>query len=154
MPSAALKDQIQQQIKEAMRAHEKDRITALRSLMAAIKQKEVDERIELDDQQVLSVIQKLIKQRKEAIEQYQAAQREDLLNKEKAELELLQTFLPPQLNETELNTLVDQAIAESGAQSLKDMGKVMGILKPKVQDRADMSDVSQKVKTKLAQKTS
>jgi len=132
-----------------MKGGEKARLKVLRMLTAAIKQKEIDERIELDDAQVLAVIDKMVKQRRESIEQYTAGGRADLAEAEQAEIEILSDFLPEQLGEDELAAMIDQAVADSGAESMADMGKVMGQLKPKVQGRADMKQVSAAVRSKL-----
>lgn len=132
-----------------MRARDRDRLGTLRLITAAIKQREVDERITLDDAQVLAVIDKMVKQRRESIAQFDAAGRTDLADKERAELAILQEFLPAALGEAELEQLIDEAIAASGAQSARDMGAVMALLRPKVQGRADMADVSRRVKARL-----
>lgn len=145
----SLKNQIQEDVKTAMRAREKERLSVLRLITAAIKQREVDERIELDDEQVLVVLDKMLKQRRESLEQYEKAAREDLAAQERFELELIQGFLPEPLSETELNDLIRSAIAESGASSIRDMGNVMNALRPSVQGRADMKLVSQAVKNQL-----
>jgi uncharacterized protein len=118
-------------------------------IMAAIKQREVDERITLDDAQVLSVLEKMIKQRKESLVQFQAGNRQDLVDKESAEITLLQSYMPSQLSPAEIDTLIAEAIAATGAASVKDMGKVMGIIKAKAQGRADMAAVGAKIKAKL-----
>ncbi|KAF0192279.1 MAG: hypothetical protein FD165_904 [Gammaproteobacteria bacterium] len=133
-----------------MRAKDKERLGALRLCMAAIKQREVDERITLDDTQVLAVLDKMIKQRRDSIEQYRAAGRDDLAAKESFETAVLQEYLPPALTDTELSELIARAISQVGASSAKDMGKVMGALKPQVQGRADMNAVGAKVKERLA----
>ena len=145
----SLKQQINDQVKQAMKAGEKARLKVLRMLTAAIKQKEVDERIELDDSQVLAIIDKQVKQRRESIEQYRAGDRDDLADAEQAEIEILSDFLPKQLSQEEIDALIDQAIADTGASGMADMGKVMGKLKPEVQGRADMKAVSQAVRTRL-----
>ena len=145
----SLKARITEDMKSAMRAGEKDRLSCIRMLQAGIKQREVDERIELDDAQVLAVIDKMIKQRRESVAQFQAGNRADLVAKETAEIDVLTGYLPAQLGDTELAALVKDAIAASGAASMKDMGKVMGILKPKVQGRADMGALSARIKTAL-----
>ena len=144
-----LKIQIQEDVKQAMRARERDRLATLRLVTAAIKQKEVDERIELDDTQVLAVLDKMVKQRRESLEQYQKAGRTDLADKEQFELALIQQYLPEQLSEEDLAVLIDAAVAQTGASSIRDMGSVMGALRDKVQGRADMKAVSQAVKNKL-----
>lgn len=132
-----------------MRARDRDRLGTLRLITAAIKQREVDERITLDDAQVLAVIDKMVKQRRESIAQFDAAGRTDLADKERAELAILQEFLPAALGEAELEQLIGEAIAASGAQSARDMGAVMALLRPKVQGRADMAEVSRRVKARL-----
>ena len=133
-----------------MKGGEKARLKVLRMLTAAIKQKEIDERIELDDAEVLAVIDKQVKQRRESIEQYVAGGRPELAEAEQAEIDILADFLPEQLNEEELEAMIVAAIADSGAESMGDMGKVMAQLKPKVQGRADMKQVSAAVRAKLA----
>lgn len=148
--SSAIKEKLNDAVKDAMRAKDKDRLTVLRMATAALKQIEIDERVELDDARVLAVIEKLIKQRKESFTQFTQGGREDLATKEQAEIVVLQEFLPPALSAAELEQAIRDAIAESGAQSAKDMGKVMNLLKPKVQGRADMSALSQQVKTLLS----
>lgn len=149
MSDNPLRNRIQNDMKEAMRAKEQKRLDVIRLLLAAIKQREVDERITLDETQLLEVISKMIKQRKESITQYEAAGREDLAKQEKFEIELLQQYLPAQLGEAELTTLIQEAIAATGAQSIKDMGKVMAQLKSQLQGRADMAIVSAKIKSLL-----
>jgi uncharacterized protein YqeY len=136
-------------MKAAMRAGEKERLGVIRMITSGIKQREVDERINLDDAQVLAVIEKMIKQRKESLVQFQAGNRQDLVDKESAEIALLQTYLPAQLSGAELDALIAEAIATTGAASVKDMGKVMGIIKAKAQGRADMAAVGAKIKAKL-----
>ncbi len=132
-----------------MRAGEKERLGVIRMINAAIKQREVDERISLDEAQVLSVLEKMIKQRKESVVQFQAGNRPDLVEKESAEITLLQSYLPAQLSAAEIDALIAEAIAAAGATSIKDMGKVMGIVKGKAQGRADMAAVGTKIKAKL-----
>ncbi len=146
----SLKARIQEDVKQAMRAHEREQLAALRLVTAAIKQKEVDERIELSDEQVLAVLDKMVKQRRESLEQFQQAGREDLAAKEQFELDLIQTYLPEPLSEDELADLIRSTIAELGASSIRDMGAVMNALRGQVQGRADMKAVSQAVKTQLA----
>ena len=146
----ALKDRITEDMKSAMRAGDKDRLGAIRLILAAVKQREVDERITLDDSQVLAVLDKMLKQRRESIAQFQSGGREDLAAKEAAEISILQTYLPAQLSEAELDALIGEAIASTGAASVKDMGKVMGVVKAKAQGRADMSAVSARIKAKLS----
>ena len=144
-----LKERITEDMKTAMRAGEKDRLATIRLALAALKQREVDERIVLDDSQVLAVIEKMIKQRKEAIAQFEAGGRADLVAKETAEMAILQTYLPAQLSDAELDALIAEAIASTGAASIKDMGKVMGVVKAKAQGKADMTAVSARIKQKL-----
>ena len=145
----ALKDRLTEDMKNAMRAGEKERLATIRLALAAIKQREVDERISLDDTQVLAVLEKMIKQRREAITQFAAGKRPDLVAKENSEIVVIQAYLPAQLGEAELDSLISEAIAASGATSVKDMGKVMAAVKPKVQGRADMGAVSARIKQKL-----
>jgi uncharacterized protein YqeY len=145
-----LKVQITADMKDAMRAKDKDRLGTIRLIQAAIKQREVDERIELDDSQVLAVLDKMVKQRRDSISQYRDAGREELAAKEEAELSVIQQYLPAALSEAEVDGLIDEAISASGAESIKDMGKVMGRLKPKVQGRADMGKVSARIKARLS----
>jgi uncharacterized protein YqeY len=144
-----LKQRIQEDVKAAMRSGDKRRLGALRLVTAAIKQREVDERIELDDTAVLAVLDKMVKQRRESIAQYEKAGREDLAGQEAYEIQLLQEYLPEALSETEIEAAVDEAIAATGAAAMRDMGKVMGQLKPRLQGRADMGAVSALVKRKL-----
>ena len=146
----SLKSQITDDVKAAMKAGDKARVKVLRMLTAAIKQREVDGRIELDDAQILAVVDKMVKQRRESIEQYQAGNRPELAEIEQAEIEILTDFLPEQLSEDELNQLIDAAISETGASAMSDMGPVMGKLKPQVQGRADMKQVSAAVRARLA----
>jgi uncharacterized protein YqeY len=145
----SLKGRITDDMKAAMRSGEKERLGVIRMITAAIKQREVDERIVLDDTQVLSVLEKMIKQRKESIAQFQAGNRQDLVDKEAAEIALVQTYMPSPMTEAEIDALIGEAIAASGASSIKDMGKVMGIIKAKAQGRADMAAVGAKIKAKL-----
>ena len=145
----ALKERITEDMKTAMRAAEKERLATVRLLLAAIKQREVDERITLDDGQVLAVIEKMIKQRREAISQFESGGRSDLVAKETAEIGVLQGYLPAQLTPAEIDALIAEAIAATGAASIKDMGKVMGFVKPKAQGRADMGALSARIKQKL-----
>ena len=146
----SLKDQLLEDIKQAMRAGDKARLVTLRMASAAIKQREVDERIEADDSVVLATLEKMIKQRRESAEQYRAGQRPDLAATEEAEIALLQPYLPEPLSEEALCRLIDQAIAESGASGMADMGKVMGRIKTQAQGRADMGRVSSLVRARLA----
>ena len=136
-------------IKTAMKAGDKPRLATLRLVSAAIKQKEVDERIELDEPTVIALLDKLLKQRRESITHYSAAGRDDLVAQEQSEAELIQTYLPEALSEAEIKALIDSAIAETGAASIKDMGKVMAMVKPELQGRADMSVVSKSIKDRL-----
>jgi uncharacterized protein YqeY len=145
----SLKSRIQEDVKSAMRAHQREQLATLRLVTAAIKQIEVDERIELNDEQVLAVLDKMLKQRRESLEQYEKADREDLAVVERFELDLIQDYLPEQLGEEELAALIQSAISESGASSIRDMGSVMNALRSQVQGRADMKAVSQAVKTQL-----
>ncbi len=144
-----LKQRLSADMKQAMRDKDKPRLGVVRLALAAIKQREVDERTELDDAQVLAVLDKMVKQRRDAVRQYEEAGRQDLADQEAYEISVLQTYLPEALSETELDALIDEAIAASGASSMKEMGKAMGILKPKVQGRADMGAVSAKLKARL-----
>ncbi|EKB25632.1 GatB/YqeY domain-containing protein [Aeromonas dhakensis] len=146
----SLKDQLKDQQKLAMLAKDKQRLGAIRLLMAEIKQREVDTRVELNDQDILAVVTKMVKQRRDSISQFEAAGRQDLADKESAEIDVLQEFLPQQLTAAEIAALIEQAIAESGAAVMADMGKVMAVLKPKIQGRADVGAVSAQVKTRLA----
>jgi uncharacterized protein YqeY len=146
----ALRDRITEDMKSAMRAGEKERLATIRMALAAIKQREVDERITLDDTQVLAVLEKMIKQRREAITQFESGGRADLVAKETAEIGVLQHYLPAQLSEAELEALIAKAVVASGAASLKDMGKVMALVKPQAQGRADMGAVSARIKQKLS----
>ena len=146
----ALKDRITEDMKTAMRAGDKDRLGTIRLALAAIKQREVDERISLDDAQVLAVLEKMIKQRREAITQFQSGGRADLVAKETAEIAVLQGYLPAQMSEAEIDQLISESIAAAGATSIKDMGKVMALVKPKAQGRADMGAVSSRIKQKLS----
>jgi uncharacterized protein YqeY len=146
----SLKERITDDMKAAMRSGEKERLGIIRMITSAIKQREVDERITLDDSQVMSVLEKMIKQRKESVAQFQAGNRQDLADKEAAEITLLQTYLPAQLSDAELDALIGEAIAATGAASIKDMGKVMAIIKTKAQGRADMAAVGAKIKARLS----
>jgi uncharacterized protein YqeY len=145
----SLKDRITQDVKDAMRAKDKPRLATLRLITAAIKQREVDERIELDDTQVTLVLDKMVKQRRESIVQFEKAGRDDLIAIENSELEIITPYLPEQLGEDEINALIDAALEQTGASSIKDMGKVMGQLKPKLQGKADMGAVSALIKSRL-----
>ena len=145
----ALKERITEDMKSAMRAGDKDRLGTIRLALAAIKQREVDERISLDDAQVLTVLEKMIKQRKEAISQFDSGGRADLVAKETAEIAVLQGYLPARMSDAEIDSLIREAIAATGAISIKDMGKVMGAVKAKAQGRADMAEVSARIKQRL-----
>jgi uncharacterized protein YqeY len=145
-----LKEQISEDMKTAMRAKDSSRLATIRLIIAAIKQKEVDERIELNDDQVLSVIEKMIKQRKDSISQFEAGARPDLADIEKAELVVLNAYMPAQMSEAEVQAEVTAAVAAVGAAGPQDMGKVMGVLKPKLAGRADMTAVSAMVKAALS----
>lgn len=149
-PQMALKEQLTEDMKSALRAGDRERLSVLRMLLSAVKQKEIDERIDLDDDGVLAVIEKMIKQRRDSEKQYRDAGRAELADAEAAEIVVLESYLPEPLAETELTALIDAAVAETGAESMRDMGKVMGILKPQVQGRADMGAVSAQVKEKLS----
>jgi len=146
----SLKSRILEDVKTAMRAHEREQLATLRLLTAAIKQKEVDERIDLNDEQVLAVLDKMVKQRRESIEQFENAGREDLAAKERSELRMIQAYLPEPLSDGELAALIQSAIAEVGATGIRDMGPVMNALRGQVQGRADMKAVSQAVKSQLS----
>lgn len=149
-PKSEMKARLDAAVKEAMRAKEKERLTTIRFLLAAVKQVEVDERIELDDARVLAILDKQYKQRKESSAQYRDNDRADLAEKEEAEMKIIQEFLPEALGEEEIAAAVDAAIAEAGAETMRDMGKVMGILKPQLAGRADMPTVSAQVKARLS----
>jgi len=144
-----LKERITEDMKAAMRAGEKDRLATIRLVLAAVKQIEVDERITLDDARMLAVLEKLAKQRKESIAQFESGGRSDLVAKEAAELAVIQSYLPEQLSEAELDALIAEAIASTGATTIKDMGKVMGVVKGKAAGRADMAAVGARIKQKL-----
>jgi hypothetical protein len=146
----SLKERIQQDVKDAMRARDKERLATIRLITAAIKQREVDERIELDDEQVLLVLDKMCKQRRESISQFEKAARDDLIAQEVSELDIIQGYLPEQLDDDEIGALIDAAMADTGASSIKDMGKVMGQLKARLAGRADMGAVSGKIKARLS----
>ena len=144
-----LREQLNEDIKVAMKAREADRLAALRLMLSAVKQREVDERITLDDAGVVSVVEKMIKQRKDSIAQYEKAARQDLADKEKYEISVIEAYLPKQLSQAEVEAAVAEAIASTGAKSPADMGKVMGVLKAKLAGKADMGKVSGIVKSKL-----
>lgn len=144
-----LKQQLQDDMKAAMRARDKARLSVIRLIQSAIKQREVDEQIELDDNAILAVIEKMLKQRRDAETQYRDAGRDELAAAESAEMVVLEGYLPKQLSAAEIDAAIDAAIADTGAESMRDMGQVMATLKPKLQGQADMSAVSQRVKAKL-----
>ena len=145
----ALRDKLNEDIKTAMKAREQDKLAALRLMLAAVKQREVDERITLDDAGVIAVVEKMIKQRKDSIAQYEKAARQDLADKEKFEIGVIESYLPQQLSQGEIDAIVAEAIQATGAKSAADMGKVMGVVKPKLAGRADMGKVSGLVKARL-----
>ena len=146
----SLKARITEDMKAAMKAGEKDRLGVIRLIQAAIKQREVDERIELDDAQVLQALEKMVKQRRDSVSQFDAAGRTDLADKERYEIGVLQAYLPEQLGDSEIDAIVAACISETGASGPKDMGKVMGVIRAKVQGRADMQQVSERIKRALA----
>jgi uncharacterized protein YqeY len=148
--STTLKERITDDMKAAMRAGEKERLGTIRMLQAAIKQREVDERITLDDTQVLAVVEKMLKQRKESIAQFEQGGRTDLADKERSEIAQLQAYLPEQLSDADVDALVKAAIASTGAASVKDMGKVMGVVKAQAAGKADMGAVSARIKAALS----
>ena len=145
-----IKTKISEDVKLAMRSKDKDRLAALRLILAAFKQKEVDDRITLDDHQSTAILDKMAKQHRDSIEQFGQANREDLIKKEQQELEIIESYLPEKLSENEINSLIQNAISSTSANSLKDMGKVMAILKTELQGRADMGEVIRLIKTKLS----
>ncbi|MGD8828674.1 MAG: GatB/YqeY domain-containing protein [Gammaproteobacteria bacterium] len=145
----SLRERLLEDTKTAMRAQDKARLGVLRLISAAMKQREVDERITLDDPQVLAVLEKMVKQRRESIAQYEQGGRQDLADKEQAEIAILQDYLPEPLSEAELDALIDTVIADTGAESIRDMGKVMGAIKSRAQGRADMGLVGARVKARL-----
>ena len=147
---ADLKNRINDNVKTAMREKDKARLATLRLITAAIKQKEVDERTELNDEQVVAILEKMLKQRKDSIEQFEKAGRTELADQEKSEIKIIQVYMPEQLSDDEIEALIKEAIASTGAESMKDMGKVMGQLKPKLAGKADMGAVSGKIKAKLS----
>lgn len=149
MAAPELKNRLTQAMKDAMRAHEKARLGAIRLILAEIKRVEVDERIELDDSRVLAILDKMAKQRRDSVQQFSAAGRNDLVVQEELELAVIAEFLPQPLTDAEVEELIDRTVADSGAQGPSDMGKVMALLKPAVQGRADMAVVSKRVKLRL-----
>ena len=150
IPMSDLKIRITDEVKSAMRSKDKDRLLVLRLILSAVKQIEVDERIELDDQRIIAVLDKLSKQHRDSIAQYGKAEREDLVEKEQFQLNIVQEYLPAALSDEELAQMISAAISETGASGMQDMGKVMGILKAKAQGRADMGKLSAQVKNQLA----
>jgi len=146
----ALRDQLNKAVITAMKAKDKPRLTTLRMATAALKQIEVDERIDPDEVRILAVLDKMIKQRKDSTQQFEAGNREDLAAIERFEITVLQEFMPKALTEDEINTLIDSAISSTSAEGMKDMGKVMGILKPQLQGKADMGEVSKQIKARLS----
>jgi uncharacterized protein YqeY len=149
MPDATLKANLQSDMKSSMKSGDKARLLVIRTMLAAIKQIEVDERIELDDSRITAVLDKMTKQRRESIEQFSKASRDDLIAIEEFELQIIKEYLPEPLSDAEINGLVEQSIQTSGASSIKDMGKVMGLLKPQLQGRADMRKVGELIKSRL-----
>ena len=150
MPDSSLKQQINEAMKDAMRARDKARLGTIRLALAEIKRVEVDERIDPDNARVTSILDKMVKQRRESIKQFESAGRDELVAQEKSEIDVLQEFLPQALNEEELDAIISAALSDTGAQGMQDMGKVMGMIKPKVVGRADMSMVSDKIKAALS----
>jgi len=149
-PANALALSIREDMKTAMKAKEKERLAVIRSILAGIKQREIDERIEMNDAQVLQLLDKMVKQRRDSIEAFDKAGRDDLSIIEKNEMVIIQSYLPQQLTEAEIDQLIDDAISQTGAAGMKDMGKVMGILRPQLQGRADVGAASGKIKAKLS----
>lgn len=147
--SSGLKTQLQDAMKAAMKAGDKESLGTIRLMLAALKQIEVDERIELDDTRIIGILDKMVKQRRESISQFDAAGRDDLSSKEKAEIEVIQHYLPKALSEVEIDAIIKDAISSTGAASIKDMGKVMEIVKPKIIGRGDMGSISGKIKSLL-----
>jgi uncharacterized protein YqeY len=148
--SSSLKEQVVAEMKSAMKAGEKERLGTIRLILSAVKQVEVDTRTELNDQDLIGILDKMAKQRRESIEQFEQAGRTDLADKEKSELAIITDYLPQALSEDEVTKLIDQAVSQTSASSMKDMGAVMTILKPQMQGRADMSQVSKLIKAKLS----
>ena len=149
MADCELKARISQEMKDALRAGQKQRLGALRLMLSEIKRVEVDERVELDDPRVLAILDKMAKQRRDSMAQYEKANRQDLVDQERFELDLLATFMPRQLSAEEISALIEESLAATGATSMRDMGKLMGELRPKVQGRADMTQISAMVKARL-----
>lgn len=150
MSEQSLKAEINSAMKDAMRARDKDRLGTVRLILSEIKRIEVDERIEIDDARTLAVLDKMLKQRRDSIQQYESAGRNDLADVEAAEIKVIESFLPVALTEDEIQSLIAQAVSDSGAESVRDMGKVMGLLKPQLQGRADIAQVSSLVKQRLS----
>lgn len=150
MTTSSIKERITEDMKAAMRSQEKERLATIRLILAAFKQREVDERITLTDEHVIAILDKMLKQRRESIAQYEAAHRQDLVDKEASEVTIIQSYLPAQLSSAEIQALIEAAVTETGAVGARDMGKVMAILKPKLQGRADMGSVSQLIKDRLS----
>ncbi len=148
--TSPLKARIQEDVKLAMKARDRERLATIRMIMAAIKQREVDERIDLDDTQVVEVLSRMIKQRRDSLAQYEAAGRQDLADKEAFEIELIGAYLPPALDDDELDALIDETLTQTGASGPRDIGKVMGAIGPRVKGRADMGEVSRRVKARLS----
>ncbi len=149
MPASTLKPKLQSDMKSSLKGGDKARLSVIRLMLAAIKQIEIDERIELDDSRITAVLDRMTKQRRESIEHFSRASRDDLIAIEEYELQTIREYLPEPLSEAEINALVEQSIQTSGASSIKDMGRVMGLLKPQLQGRADMKKVSQLIKSRL-----
>ncbi|OIZ94040.1 glutamyl-tRNA amidotransferase [Candidatus Rickettsiella isopodorum] len=147
--ATSLKQRIQEDMKAALRAHDKQRLGVVRLILAAIKQVEVDDRVDVDDQRVTQILNKMIKQRRDSIAQYDEAKRDDLADQERLEVEVIQTYLPEPLSEADIDQLLSEVITKVGATSIKDMGKVMAELKEKLQGRADMTRISAKIKERL-----
>ena len=150
MPESSLKQQLNQAMKDALRARDKERLGAVRLALAEIKRVEVDERIDPDDARITSILDKMVKQRRDSIRQFEDGGRAELAAREQFEIDVIREFLPQALGEQELNILIEKALADAGAESMKDMGKVMGIIKPQVTGRADMGIISQKIKAALS----
>lgn len=148
--ASALKTRINDELKTAMRAKDKARVAVLRLINSEFKRIEVDERIELDDARVIAILDKMLKQRRDSIAQYEGAGRDDLADQEKAESAVIQEFLPQPLTEAELDQIIEQAIADSGASSMREMGQAMALIRPQIQGRADMGDVSKRIKARLS----
>ena len=148
--SSSLKQRLTDDMKVAMKGGDKERLAVIRLMLSAIKQVEVDERIELDDERIIAILDKMGKQRRESAAQYESAGRDDLLKQEAFELDIIKDYLPQALSEEEIDAIIEEAIGSSGASSIKDMGKIMGIIKPRLQGRADMGAVSGKIKSRLS----